>query len=313
MTYPPHPIPHPPHPTITVFTPTYNRAHLLPRLYESLKAQTYQDFEWIIVDDGSTDNTEEVVSSWLRPASPPQSPLKGGSAEFCNFPIYYIRKVNGGKHRAINRGVQEARGELFFIADSDDYLPEDSLAKVREYYQKIKEDKTIGGVCGLDIAPNGASVSSALPQDEIICSSLDIRLKYHITGDLKEVFLTTVMREFPFPEFEGERFCPEALVWNRIGQKYKLLFFNQPIYVAEYQPEGITAGIVRARMNSPVASVTTYQELNSYDVPFKEKVKAAINYWRFRACVPKGKQVPKLPWYWFWCKPLGYLIHLRDK
>lgn len=299
MTYPPRPIPHPPHPTITVFTPTYNRAHLLPRLYESLKAQTCQDFEWIIVDDGSTDNTEAIAQSFF----PPSGGMEGG----------LIRQPNGGKHRAINRGVQEARGELFFIADSDDYLPEDSLAKVREYYQKIKEDKTIGGVCGLDIAPNGASVSSALPQDEIICTSLDIRLKYHITGDLKEVFLTTVMREFPFPEVEGERFCPEALVWNRIAQKYKLLFFNQPIYVAEYQPEGITAGIVRARMNSPVASATTYQELNSYDIPLKEKVKAAINYWRFRACVPKGKQVPKLPWYWLWCQPLGYLMHLSDK
>lgn len=284
---------------ITVFTPTYNRAHLLTRLYESLKAQTWQDFEWIIVDDGSTDNTEAIAQSFF----PPSGGMEGG----------LIHQPNGGKHRAINRGVQEARGELFFIADSDDYLPEDSLAKVSEYYQKIKGDKTIGGVCGLDIAPDGANVSSALPQDDIICTSLDIRLKYHIKGDLKEVFLTSVMREFSFPEVDGERFCPEALVWNRIGQKYKLLFFNQPIYVAEYQPEGITAGIVRARMNSPVASVTTYQELNSYGIPLKEKVKAAINYWRFRSCVPKGKQVPKLPWYWLWCKPLGYLMHLRDK
>ena len=299
MTYPPRPIPHTSLPLITVFTPTYNRAHLLPRLYESLKAQTYQDFEWIIVDDGSTDNTEAIAQSFF----PPSGGMEGG----------LIHQPNGGKHRAINRGVQEARGELFFIADSDDYLPEDSLAKVSEYYQKIKEYKTIGGICGLDIAPNGASVSSALPQNEIICTSLDIRLRYHVTGDLKEVFLTSVMREFPFPEFEGERFCPEALVWNRIAQKYKLLFINQPIYVAEYQPEGITAGIVRARMNSPVASVTTYQELNSYGIPLKEKAKAAINYWRFRACVPKGKRVPRLPWYWFWCRPLGYLMHLRDK
>lgn len=301
------------HPLITVFTPTYNRAHLLPRLYESLIAQTCQDFEWIIVDDGSTDNTEEVVQSWLHPAIPPQSPLKGGSAEFCNFPIYYIRKVNGGKHRAINRGVKEARGELFFIADSDDYLPEDSLAKVVEKYEKIKVDKSIGGICGLDMTPQGDLIGTGLPCEEIICSSLELRMKHHVSGDLKEVFLTSVMREYPFPEFEGERFCPEALVWNRIAQKYKLLFFNQPIYVAEYQPEGITAGIVRARMNSPVASVTTYQELNSYDIPFKENVKAAINYWRFRACVPKGKRVPKLPWYWFWCRPLGYLMHLSDK
>ena len=285
---------------ITVFTPTYNRAHLLPRLYESLKAQTCQDFEWLIVDDGSTDNTAEVLAPLLQEGL--------GEAK-----MRYFKQPNGGKHRAINRGAQEAQGELFFIADSDDWLTEDSLAKVKDYYQKIKGDKTVGGVCGLDIAPDGACVSSSLPQDEVICSSLDIRLKYHIKGDLKEVFFTRVLREFPFPEFDGERFCPEALVWNRIAQKYKLLYFNEPIYIAEYQPGGITAGITRARMNSPIASATTYQELNSYDIPIKQKLKAAINYWRFRACVPKGKQVPKLPWYWNWCRPLGYLMHLRDK
>ena len=281
---------------ITVFTPTYNRAHLLSRLYESLKAQTFQDFEWIIVDVGSTDNTEEGVKDWL-----------GGDR------IRYIKQSNGGKHRAINRGVQEARGELFFISDSDDYLPDDSLAKVAEKYAEIKSDKTIGGICGLDMTPKGDVIGSGLPCDEIFCSSLELRVEYHVTGDLKEVFLTHVMREFPFPEYDGERFCPEALVWNRIAQKYKLLFFNEPIYIAEYQPEGITAGIVRARMNSPVAAATTYQELNSYNIPFKVKVKAAINYWRFRACVAKGKSVPKLPWYWFWCQPIGYLMHLRDK
>lgn len=284
---------------ITVFTPTYNRAHLLPRLYESLKAQTFQDFEWIIVDDGSTDGTEEVAKSFF--------PLLGGMEGG------FFRQPNGGKHRAINRGVQEAQGELFFIADSDDYLPEDSLAKVAEKYEKIKNDKSIGGICGLDMTPQCDVIGSGLPCEEIICSSLDLRVKYHVTGDLKEVFFIHVMREFPFPEFEGERFCPEALVWNRIAQKYNLLFFNEPIYIAEYQPEGITAGIVRARMNSPVASVTTYQEFNSYNIPFKEKIKAAINYWRFRACVAKGKQVPKMPWYWFWCKPLGLAMHMRDK
>lgn len=289
---------------ITVFTPAYNRAHLLPRLYESLKAQVFQDFEWIIVDDGSTDDTEDVVKEWLQP--PLTSGLRDGR-------IRYIKQPNGGKHRAVNRGIKEAQGELFFIADSDDYLPDDSLAKVAERYEKIKGDKTLGGICGLDIAPDGACVSSNLPQDEIICNSIDIRLKHHVTGDLKEVFYTHVMREFPFPEYDGERFCPEALVWNRIAQKYNLLFFNEPIYIAEYQSEGITAGIVRARMNSPVASVTTYQELNSYNIPIKEKIKSAINYWRFRSCVPKGKAVPTLPWYWSWCHPLGYLMHLRDK
>lgn len=283
---------------ITVFTPAYNRAHLLPRLYESLKAQTFQDFEWIIVDDGSTDDTEEVVKSFF----PPLGGMEGG----------LIRQPNGGKHRAINRGVQEARGDLFFIADSDDYLPDDSLAKVLKRYEKIKSDKSIGGVCGLDMTPQGDVIGSGLPCCEIISSSLELRVKHHVTGDLKEVFYTSVMREFPFPEFDGERFCPEALVWNRIAQQYNLLFFNEPIYIAEYQPGGITAGIVRARINSPVASVTTYQELNSYSIPFKEKIKSAINYWRFWFCVPRGKSIPHLPWYWFWCRPLGFAMHLKD-
>ena len=298
---------------ITVFTPTYNRAHLLTRLYESLKAQTCQDFEWIIVDDGSTDNTEEVVQSWLHPASPPQSPLKWGSAEFCSFPIYYIRQPNGGKHRAINRGVQEAQGELFFIVDSDDKLPVDALERISHYYNQINNDNRFAGVCGLRCYYDGGKVGGEQPFDTIDCDMLDIRVRYHIKGDMAEAFRISVLKEDPFPEFEGERFCPEALVWNRIAQKYVMRYFYENIYECEYQPDGLTSKIVKIRMNSPIASVTHYQELNSYDVPLKEKVKAAINYWRFRACVPKGKRVPKLPWYWFWCKPLGYLMHLRDK
>ena len=313
MTYPPHPIPHPPHPTITVFTPTYNRAHLLSRLYESLKAQTCQDFEWIIVDDGSTDNTEEVVQSWLHPAIPPQSPLKGGSAEFCSFPIYYIRKVNGGKHRAINRGVKEARSELFFIVDSDDSLPNDSIEKIVFYWNQIRGDISFGGVAGYMAHHDGTVIGKGNDDDILDCSSLELRYKHHVTGDMAEVFRTDVLKEFPFLEIENERFCPEALVWNRIAQKYKLRVFHSIIYYRDYLPGGLTDKIVAIRMNSPIASVTHYKELNSYNVPIKQKIKAAINYWRFRACVPKGKRVPKLPWYWFWCRPLGYLMHLSDK
>lgn len=311
---------------ITVFTPTYNRAHLLPRLYESLCRQTCNDFEWLIVDDGSTDGTESLIQNFeLRiknsaqcgnEATPALSQLEGEHNS--NFPfrgaggIRYIKQPNGGKHRAINRGVKEARGELFFIVDSDDYLLENSLEVVAAKFEKIINNKRIGGVCGLDMAPDQSLVSSGFPQEEIVCNSLDIRLKHRVTGDLKEVFRTDVLREFPFPEIEDERFCPEALAWNRIAQKYDLLFFNQPIYVAEYQDGGLTDRIVRIRMESPVATVMTYQELNSYDIPFMQKVKAAINYWRFSACVARGKNIPKLPWHWFWCQPIGMLMHHRD-
>lgn len=287
------------HPLITVFTPTYNRAHLLPRLYESLKAQTCQDFEWIIVDDGSTDNTEAIAQSFF----PPSGGMEGG----------LIRQPNGGKHRAINRGVKEARGELFFIVDSDDSLPNDSIEKIVFYWNQIRGDISFGGVAGYMAHHDGTVIGKGNDDDILDCSSLELRYKHHVTGDMAEVFRTDVLKEFPFLEIENERFCPEALVWNRIAQKYKLRVFKEVIYFRDYLDGGLTSKIVRIRMNSSVASVTHYQELNSYDIPFKEKVKAAINYWRFRACVPKGKRVPKLPWCWFWCKPLGYLMHLSDK
>ncbi len=295
---------------ITVFTPTYNRAHLLTRLYESLCQQTYKDFEWIIVDDGSTDQTQSLIKNLeLRikiDASCDNSDFKGLGG------IRYIRQSNGGKHRAINRGVQEALGELFFIVDSDDLLPEDALQTVVEHWAAVRDDVCIGGVCGLDMTPNGTVIGSGLAKGEQISNSLDIRLKYHVTGDLKEVFRTSVLREFPFPEYESEKFCPEALVWNRIAQQYNLLYFNQPIYIAEYQEGGLTDRIVRVRMESPMASTTCYQEMVSYDIPLKEKVKAAINYWRFAACLPKGVKAPRLAWYWRWCQPAGLLMHLRD-
>ena len=120
------------------------------------------------------------------------------------------------------------------------------------------------------------------------------------------------MREFPFPEIEGEKFCPEVLVWNRIARKYKLRYFNEAIYIAEYQPEGLTARIVEIRMKSPIASTTCYAEMVSLNIPFKEKVKAAINYWRFRFCCKGKKTITKMGWLWKCVAPLGWLMHVKD-
>lgn len=282
---------------ITVFTPTYNRVHLLPRLYESLCLQTFKDFEWLIVDDGSTDNTEMVVQSWI--------------AAYI-IPVRYYKQENGGKHRAINCGVKEAQGELFFIADSDDMLPSDALQQVAEVYEQIKGDTSFAGVCGIDGTFDGCVIGSGLPQDVMDVNAIDLRMKYGVTGDMKEVFRISVMKDFPFPEISGERFCPEMLVWNRIATKYKLRFFNKVIYLAEYQNDGITSSIVRARMNSPVASMMTYAEMTNFNIPFKQKVKAAINYWRFRFC-SDAKEKPQIEWWWLWTAPLGWIMHLRDK
>lgn len=287
---------------ITVFTPTYNRAGLLPRLYDSLKQQTFTDFEWIIVDDGSVDKTEEVVNKQII-------------GDDHSFQIKYIKKENHGKHTAVNVGVKHAQGELFMIADSDDFLPNDALNIVSKEYQAVKDDPFCGGVCGYMAHSNGVVIGKGCDADFIDANSIDMRYKYHIQGDMKEVFRTDVLREFPFPEIDNERFCPEQLVWFRIAQKYYLRVFNKVIYTAEYLADGLTSNIVRIRMNSPVASCMTYSEMLNYDIPFVQKIKAAINYYRFASCLKNNTDnnqlsSPCLCWAIF--KPLGYLMHMRD-
>lgn len=291
---------------VTIFTPAYNRAHLLPRLYESLEAQICKDFEWVVVDDGSKDNTREVVEQFAIVAS---------------FPVRYFYQENGGKHRAINRGVKEARGELFFIVDSDDSIPAESIETIVEYYDKIKKDNSFGGISGLLSSHCGDDIINEFPgihTDEkgvkyIDCTSLEIRYLYNVKGDLGEVFKTSVLREFPFPEIDGERFCPEALVWNRIAQKYKLRFFDKIIYYRDYLEGGLTDRIVKIRMDSPVASTIHYSELNSYEIPLKQKMKAAINYWRFWCCLKHKKSSLSLQKLWIWTFPIGWAMFLRDK
>ncbi|MBQ3828152.1 MAG: glycosyltransferase, partial [Prevotella sp.] len=247
--------------------------------------------------------------------------------------IRYLYQKNGGKHRAINRGVKEARGELFLILDSDDTLPPDSLELINLYYQQIKDDASFGGVCGYMAHHDGTVIGHGCDVPVLDTNSIDLRYKYHVAGDMLEVFRTTVMREIPFPDIEGEKFVPEALVWNRIACKYKLRVFHEVVYYRDYLDGGLTDKIVKIRMKSPIASMMTYAELNSYDIPFMSKVKAAINYWRFRCCAKRinengndnGTQIsqisqiingnrnyPRLKWWWNWVRPVGAIMHILD-
>lgn len=283
---------------ITVFTPTYNRKKLLPRLYESLCRQTFRDFEWVIVDDGSKDDTKDVINK-----------LKINQ----QFPVRYFFQENGGKHRAINRGVKEAKGELFFIADSDDILPQNALKIVKEEYEKIADKKYISGICGLDSYFDGRVIGSGLPKERMLSDNIELRLRYGVTGDMKEVFKTSIMREYPFPEIEGEHFCSEDLVWNRISAQYKMMYINQVIYCAEYQPEGITSNIIKVRMESPIASTTYYSELENMHIPLEQKIKAAINYWRFWFCLRDKASTKRIPIIYIPLLPVGFVMHIMDK
>lgn len=285
--------------TLTIFTPIYNRAIFLNAIYKSLKEQSIKDFEWLIVDDGSSDNCEFVLSKILAEHDD-------------SFKIRFYKKQNGGKHTAINMGVEKSSGELFLILDSDDELPPNAVENVINEYQTIADDDNCGGVCGLMAHRDGKLIGSGFPKDSFEASSLELRYKYNITGDLIEVFKTKVLREFPFPEIYGERFCPEALIWNRIAQKYKLKCFNKIVYYRDYLDGGLTDNIVKIRMKSPIASMMCYAELNKMDIPFKQKLKAAINYWRFRFCFKGKKDIPNIGWLWLGAIPIALVMHIND-
>lgn len=251
---------------ITIFTPTFNRSYTLEKLYKSLTNQTYKEFEWVVVDDGSTDDTERLMQCFI---------------EKQDILIRYIKQKNGGKHRAINRGLKEAEGELFFIVDSDDYLPPNSLEYVIMYYDKIKNDKSIAGVVGLKCYENNTVVGTTRDIESIICNSFDYRFKFNIKGDRAEIIKTSIFREFPFPEFKGENFVAESIVWNKIASQYKLLYFNKNIYICEYLLDGLSKKSAQLRKSNPIGATTLYSELASYNIPISQKLKASINYWRY--------------------------------
>ncbi|WP_395064847.1 glycosyltransferase family 2 protein [Flavobacterium sp.] len=213
------------HNLITIFTPCYNRASLLPQLYASLVSQSSHNFEWVIVDDGSTDNSKQVIEQFILENK---------------FPIHYHYKPNGGKHTAINVGVNKANGTLFFIVDSDDFLSNDAVKITNDAFIKIKDNDKIGGIIGLSQFTNGAVVGDNFLHDYWQISFADYYLKYNLKGDKSVAFKTKIMKEFPFPEKEGVKYVFEAVVWHEMAKKYDVLCLNDVIQYKEYLDGGLS-------------------------------------------------------------------------
>lgn len=213
----------------TVFTPTYNRAHTLPRVYASLRAQTSKDFEWLIVDDGSTDNTREMVNQW--------------QSECREFDIRYFFQKNQHKKVAHNRAVAEARGELFVVLDSDDTCIPNALERFREHWSQIVKEQRerFSGIWCLCKYSNGEIVGDHFPGEAYIDSDLlEIVYRYSIRGEKWCCNRTDVLREHLFRE-DLPGLVPEGTVWSAIAKKYKSRFVNDALRIYHLDVPGVIA------------------------------------------------------------------------
>lgn len=251
---------------ITVFTPTYNRAYILENLYRSLQRQTYRDFEWLVVDDGSSDDTEELFQRWSR--------------EDNFFPIRYCKQENGGKCRAINRGLEQAGGELFFTVDSDDYLTDDALEKVARWESELPKDGSYCGFAGnLGTAPD-VTPNKPLPGDFFDGTAFD---RYGIVeGERASVFYTEIHRRYLYPEFPGEKFMTEAVTWNRMANDgYKMRFYNDIIWIYEYKEDGLTRSGYALFLNNPQGTGLFFREKAKF---FHYPPKTMLGMWYGFTC-----------------------------
>lgn len=203
----------------TVLTPTHQRRDTLPRVAASLEQQTCRDFEWIVVDDGSTDGTDTLIAAIAARAS---------------FPVRYVRQQHRGKHAAINVAVSMARGELFTIVDSDDELSPVALERLAWHWLAIPAADRPGfaGVSGRCQDGTGALIGNRFSNEVVDSDNIEIRYRYRRRGDRWGCVRTDVMREFPFPEPEGIRYVPESLVWDQIAQAYRTRFVSEMLYTA---------------------------------------------------------------------------------
>ena len=247
---------------ITIFTPTYNRGNLLYRIYESLKAQTVQDFEWLIVDGGSSDNTEEIVNGWIREQT---------------INIRYIRKKNGGKHTAFNMGVQNAKGELFFCVDSDDFAPETCVENILKAWNKAN-DRNIAGIIGKKTDTDGKLLCGEFPKEILSVTAYDLTRKHQCYGEKSMVYRTEVLKKFPYPEIENERFIGECVVYDRIDREYTMLLSDEVLTICEYQPDGLTGTIFSTMLKNPTGYKIYHGERIDMAYTFKERIGYIIRY-----------------------------------
>lgn len=251
---------------ITVFTPTYNRAYIIKNVYDSLLKQTYKDFEWLVIDDGSIDETSKIIES-----------LKNEN-RIC---IRYYKKANGGQHTALNMAIEKADSLLLMIVDSDDYLTDDALERIAYWEGTIENKEKFAGVSGLRIYPSGISVGQKWISKENYIDATNLeRTDKHLWGDKAEAYYLDILRKFaPIPVFEGENDVEKGVLWNRIAYAgYRIRWFNEGIYVCEYLPDGMSLNIKKHHLNNFNGYTLWMKEQIEMQSSFRRKISNGASY-----------------------------------
>ena len=219
---------------ITVLTPTYNRAKYLNKAYESLVIQTNKNFEWIIVDDGSTDDTKKYVSKIQK-----ENKIK----------IKYFYKENGGKHTALNLGTKEAKGELILVLDSDDYLTNNAIELCNKYWKKYKNNKKICGMVFMHKISNPKYKYKKF--DECVSNTIDFKYNDGHLSDMCDVIRRDILLKYPYPVYENEKFLSEVIVVGNIAKKYDTAYIPIEICCTEYLDDGLSNNWLKLVVNNP--------------------------------------------------------------
>ncbi len=250
---------------LTIFTPTYNRAHLLPRVFEGIRKQKNKDFEWLIIDDGSTDNTKEVVA---------------GFQDESDVEIRYIYQENAGKPSAFNNAVKNANGELFFCVDSDDYPAEAAVELILDNWDN--EAENVSGIVALKVDTNGTPLCSRIPKDINYTTLYDLMNEEDFCGEVSLVYRTDILKNNLYPIIEGEKFITECVLYDKLDLKYKLKTLDEVLTVCEYQQGGLSDDAYRVMINNPIGYVIYYKNRIDMAVAFRERVAYIIRYHAFR-------------------------------
>ncbi|MCI2252744.1 glycosyltransferase family 2 protein [Domibacillus sp. PGB-M46] len=249
--------------TLTVFTPTFNRAYCLNQCYESLKRQTCKDFVWLIIDDGSTDETKELIKGWQREGT---------------LDIQYHWQQNQGMHGAHNTAYELIKTELNVCIDSDDYMPDEAVEKIVDFWRK-HGSKEVAGIIGLDADFTNKVIGTKIP-DHLKRSTLFHLYNQHgVTGDKKLVYRTELTKKFPYPLFENERYVGLAYKYYMIDKQYEMLLLNEVLCCVEYLPDGSSRNMLKQYRKNPKGFAFYRKELMK--LPFVSpsfKFRQAIHY-----------------------------------